>query len=52
MLIFKSEMMVKMGVGPEKMTYQKMKSCLLAFADGVVQTNGHQAIMPKIKLIK
>lgn len=48
----RSEMMVKMGVGPEKMTYQKMKSCLLAYADGVVQTNEHQKIMPKIKLIK
>ena len=47
-----NEKLVRMGVGTEQMTYNKMKAALLTFADGIIQTSENQRITPKIKLVK
>ena len=48
----KDEMIAKVGMGVDKMTFAKMKSILLSMNDGVIQTGNNSKVVPKIKLVK
>ena len=48
----KDELLAKVGMGSEPMTYARMKCTLLNMSEGIVQTNSQGNVTPKVKLIK
>lgn len=48
----KDELLAKVGVGVDGLTYKKMKATLLNMNDGVVITSNQAKLTPKVKFIK
>ena len=48
----KDEVIAKVSMGCDKMSFERMKSILLSMNDGIVQTGSNSKIVPRIKFVK